>query len=181
MSTPGALRQDDPAERDRTGALDPREGIELLLRDLRTSPRGLTEREAARRLTVHGPNTLTRRGGRRWPRELARQFTHPLALLLALAAVLAAVSGAPALAVAIVAVIVLNAMLAFAQEQQAEKAVEALAEFLPEQATVLRDGVRRDVEAVALVPGDVLVIEEGGGSPRTPGYCPVAWRSTCPR
>jgi calcium-translocating P-type ATPase len=163
MSTPGALRQDDPAERDRTGALDPREAIDLLLRDLRASPRGLAGREAARRLTVHGPNTLTRRGGRRWPGELARQFTHPLALLLALAAVLAAVSGAPALAVAIVAVIVLNAMLAFAQEQQAERAVEALAAFLPEQATVLREGVRQDVEAVSLVPGDVLVVEEGGG------------------
>ncbi|GHH59662.1 hypothetical protein GCM10018781_03290 [Kitasatospora indigofera] len=59
------------------------------------------------------------------------------------------------------AVILLNAALAFAQEQQAEKAVEALAAFLPERATVIRDGVRREVPATSLVPGDVLVVEEG--------------------
>lgn len=74
---------------------------------------------------------------------------------------LAVVSGAPALAMAIVAVIVLNAMLAFAQEQQAERAVEALAAFLPEPATVVRDGARRKVAATDLVPGDVLAVEEG--------------------
>ncbi|MEU9045753.1 MULTISPECIES: HAD-IC family P-type ATPase [unclassified Kitasatospora] len=133
----------------------------LLFRDLRSSPQGLTEREAERRLTVYGPNALVRRGGRRWPRELAQQFTHPLALLLAFAALLAAVTGALALAVAILAVILLNALLAFVQERQAEQAVEALADFLPEQATVVRAGARRQVAATTLVPGDVLVIEEG--------------------
>ena len=50
---------------------------------------GLSGREAARRLEVSGPNELVRRGGRRWPSEPARQFTHPLAVLLAVAAVLA--------------------------------------------------------------------------------------------
>ncbi|MCX4759037.1 cation-translocating P-type ATPase [Kitasatospora purpeofusca] len=144
-----------------TGSTDPREPLALLFHDLRSSPQGLTEREADRRLTVYGPNALVRRGGRRWPRELAQQFTHPLALLLAFAALLAALSGALALAVAILAVILLNALLAFVQERQAEQAVEALADFLPEQATVVRAGVRRQVPAATLVPGDVLVIEEG--------------------
>ncbi|MGW3044340.1 cation-translocating P-type ATPase [Kitasatospora sp. NPDC001159] len=140
---------------------DPREPISLIFRDLRTSPDGLTEREAARRQTVYGPNALARREGHRWPHELARQFTHPLALLLAFAAVLAAVSGAPNLAGAIAGVIALNALLAFAQERQAERAVEALAGFLPEEATVIRGGLRRAVPATELVPGDVLVVEEG--------------------
>ena len=44
---------------------------------------------------------------------------------------------------------------------QAERAVEALAAFLPERARVLRDGARREIEARLLVPGDVLLIEEG--------------------
>ena len=64
-------------------------------------------------------------------RELAAQFTHPLALLLWAAAVLALVAGIPALAAAIVVVIVLNAAFAFAQELQAERAVEALQAYLP--------------------------------------------------
>ncbi len=70
--------------------LDPNERIDLLLRDLRASRGGLSAREAERRLLAQGPNELRRRGGRRWPRELAHQFTHPLALLLWGAAGLAA-------------------------------------------------------------------------------------------
>ena len=143
------------------GPPDPLEPLALLFRDLRSSPAGLPGREAARRLEVSGPNELSRRGGRRWPGELARQFTQPLAVLLAVAAVLAWVSGTPRLGIAIVAVIFLNAGFAFAQEMQAERAVEALAAFLPERARVRRDGSVRQVEARLLVPGDVLLIEEG--------------------
>ena len=143
------------------GPADLLEPLAQLFRDLRASPRGLPEREAARRLEVSGPNERARRGGRRWPGELAAQFTQPLAVLLAVAAALAWASGTPRLGIAIAAVIVLNAGFAFAQEMQAEKAVEALAAFLPERARVRRDGTRQEIEARLLVPGDVLLIEEG--------------------
>ena len=141
--------------------LDPREPRSILLRHLEAAPEGLSGREAARRLAAHGPNQLRRRQGRRWPRQLLRQVTHPLALLLWVAAVLAFVGVSAVLAAAIVAVIVLNALFAFAQERQAEKAVEALSGYLPPRARVIRDGRRREVEARELVPGDVLVLEAG--------------------
>ena len=150
-----------PADPGTAQGPDPLEPLGQLYRDLRSSAEGLTGREAARRLEVYGPNELARRGGRRWPRELAQQFTHPLALLLALAAVLAWASGSPPLGAAIAAVILLNAAFAFAQEMQAERAVEALAAFLPERARVLRDGEHEEIEARLLVPGDVLLVEEG--------------------
>ena len=140
---------------------DPTEAVELLLRHLKSTSEGLSSREAQRRLVQFGPNQLERRGGRRWPRELARQFTHPLALLLVAAAVLAWVAGIVAVALAIVVVILVNAAFAFIQEMQAERAVEALAQFLPAQAKVVRDGQHQMIEARALVPGDVLMIEEG--------------------
>jgi P-type E1-E2 ATPase len=60
-----------------------------------------------------------------------------------------------------VVVVVLNAAVAFLQERQAERAVEALRRYLPPHGSVLRDGRRRQVEARELVPGDVLLIEEG--------------------
>ncbi len=122
---------------------------------------GLTSREAKRRLVAYGPNELRRRGGRRWPQQLGRQMTHPLALLLWLASALAFVAGLHVVGVAILAVIVLNALFAFFQEQEAERAVEALRGYLPQQAAVRRDGRRRLVDARELVPGDVLLIEEG--------------------
>jgi calcium-translocating P-type ATPase len=144
-----------------TPQADPAGRLDGLLRDLRARPEGLSSREAARRLVVHGPNELRRRGGRRWPREIARQLAHPLALLLWGAAALAWVSGSGALAVAIVGVIVLNAGVAVIQERQAERAVEALRRYLPPRAPVVRDGRRVDVDARELVPGDVMIVEEG--------------------
>ncbi|MER5202180.1 cation-transporting P-type ATPase [Streptomyces sp. NPDC002825] len=143
------------------GGLDPEERVELLLRDLRSTREGLTSREASRRLVHYGPNALRRRGGRRWPGELARQVTHPLALLLWAAALLAWWAGIVPVALAVVVVIVVNAAFAFVQERQAERAVEALAAYLPERAKVLRDGQEQVVDAVDLVPGDVLMVEEG--------------------
>jgi len=143
------------------GTRDPREPVSLLLRDLRTTEHGLTTREAERRLISYGPNELRRRGGTRWPAEVVRQLIHPLALLLWVASVLAFVAGMPALGIAIVAVVLLNALFAFAQERQAERAVEALRRYLPLQATVLRDGRRTVIDATQLVPGDVLVVDEG--------------------
>ncbi|MGZ3678805.1 MAG: cation-translocating P-type ATPase [Ktedonobacterales bacterium] len=138
-----------------------REPVSLLLRDLDTTLRGLTSREAARRLVAYGPNELRRRGGRTWPRELVRQFTHPLALVLWAAAALALATNTLLLTVAIVGVIVLNAGFAFWQEQQAERAVEVLSTYLPQRAAVLRDGRQVNVEVRELVPGDVLLIDEG--------------------
>lgn len=151
----------EPSSADTISEADPRVQLSLLYRSLRSSPNGLSAGEAERRLTRFGPNELNRRQGRRWPRELLRQFTHPLALLLTAAAVLAAVSGTRKLAVAIAIVVVLNALFAFVQEMQAERAVEALAAYVPERARVLRGGSPADIEARALVPGDVLVVEEG--------------------
>jgi calcium-translocating P-type ATPase len=140
---------------------DPREPIARLLRDLRTRPEGLTGREAERRLVAYGANELKRRRRSPWPRQLLQQLVHPLALLLWVAAVLATAGGAPVLAAAIVVVIVLNALFAFVQERQAERAVEALQRYLPQQSRVLRDGIVASVDSRRLVPGDVLVVEEG--------------------
>ena len=143
------------------GTIDVTEPVERLLRDLRSSRAGLSGREAARRLVVYGPNQLHRRGGHHVWRELGRQFSHPLALLLWAAACLAWLAGIVAVAVAIVIVIFLNALFAFMQEMQAERAVEALQAYLPQHAAVLREGTPVTVEAVQLVPGDVLLLEEG--------------------
>jgi calcium-translocating P-type ATPase len=161
LADPPSQRATGPDAGPGNGTIDRTEPVALLLRDLRTSGDGLSAREARRRLLVHGPNVLRRRGGSTWPRELLRQFVHPLALLLWAAGTLAFLAGTHVLAAAIVAVIVLNALLAFFQEQQAERAVEALERFLPPQASVLRDGAPTVVPARELVPGDVLLIEAG--------------------
>jgi len=152
---------DSPGSVDAGERLEPTEQIDLLMRDLRSSARGLSTAEAQRRLIQYGPNELRRRGGLQWPRELARQLTHPLALLLWLAAALSFAVGSDTVAIAVLLVIALNALFAFVQEMQAERAVEALAQFLPQQARVLRGGEPTAIVAENLVPGDIVVVEEG--------------------
>jgi calcium-translocating P-type ATPase len=88
-------------------------------------------------------------------------LTHPLAILLWVAAALALSTGITSLAIAIVVVITVNAIFAFVQELHAERAVEALREYLPERANTIRDGQLRSIPASELVPGDLLVVSEG--------------------
>ena len=147
--------------------VNPLEPLAVLFRDLRSSPRGLTGREGGPAAGRHGPNELTRRGGRRWPKEtrFLAEFTQPLAILLAVAAALSWISGTPRLAIAITAVVLLNAAFAFAQELQAERAVEALAAYLPARARVLRDGQWQETQARLLVPGDLI---QASTTPRRP-------------
>ena len=141
--------------------VDPQERVGQLLEQLGTTPAGLSGREAQRRLTQFGANSIARAAGvSRW-RELVRQLAHPLALLLWLAAILSVVSGNGTLAIAIVAVILVNAALAYLQEMQAERATEALSELLPVQARVRRDGQELEIVASELVPGDIVLVAEG--------------------
>ncbi|MGH2870952.1 MAG: cation-transporting P-type ATPase, partial [Solirubrobacteraceae bacterium] len=136
---------------DDAGASVAEEHLEVLLRQLRATRSGLSSREAPRRVAQYGPNELRRRGGARWPAALGRQLTHPLALLLWLAAGLSFAVGKETVGVAVLLVIVLNAAFAFVQELQAERAVEALARYMPQHVRVLRDRVPATIEVVGLV------------------------------
>ncbi|MBI2752130.1 MAG: cation-transporting P-type ATPase [Betaproteobacteria bacterium] len=138
------------------------------LASLRSGRAGLSAEEAARRLAEYGLNRLEAlQRAPLWLR-FARQFTHFFALILWAAAGLAWIAewrtpgqGMAVLAAAIVAVIAVNGIFSFWQEYRAERAMVALQKLLPHQVTALRDGraVRLGVEA--LVPGDVILVEEG--------------------
>ncbi|WP_296606697.1 cation-transporting P-type ATPase [Nocardioides sp.] len=132
-----------------------------LLARLETEGKGLTPEEAARRLAEVGPNVLTASVGTSLFSALLRQLVHPLALLLWAAAGLALATQGPTLGVAILAVIGLNAAFALAQERHAEHAVAALSAYLPQRALVVRGGHRLQVDAREIVPGDLVVVEEG--------------------
>jgi E1-E2 ATPase len=96
-----------------------------------------------------------------WPRELALQLTHPLALLLWVAALLSFIVGSITVGVAVVLIIVLNAAVAFVQERHAANAVDALAGYIPQKLTVVRDGTRSVIDTAELVPADIALLEEG--------------------
>ncbi len=136
---------------------------------LRTdAARGLAGGDAAGRLAAVGPNVLTAAPPvPAWRRFLA-QFESPLVLLLVAAAIVSLVvwgiehpGGAPYEALTILAIVALNSALGFFQEERAARAVAGLARMTAAMAIVVRDGEQRSIPAADLVPGDLIVIEEG--------------------
>jgi sodium/potassium-transporting ATPase subunit alpha len=141
---------------------------EDVLKRLDTAGSGLTTDEARRRLAQFGPNVLTGPDRYSLLRGLLCQFTHFLALLLWIAAGLAFAAdfmrpgeGMATLGWAIIGVIVINAVFAFLQEYKAERAVQALHRLLPDKAWVTRGGQSIEITRSEIVPGDVLILEEG--------------------
>ena len=133
---------------------------------------GLTEAEATARLERFGPNQLE--AGRPVPawRKFLDQFTDVLVLLLIVAGVISTTlwfferaSALPYEAIAIFVIVLLNGIMGYVQQARAEKAVQALRTMSAPQATVIRQGERRRVPSIQLVPGDILLLEEGDAIP----------------
>lgn len=128
---------------------------------LETTPRGLSDAEAAARRARHGPNALPTVAGRSPWRILAAQFANVLVLLLLAATVLSAALGHALEGIVITVIVVLSVVLGFVQEYRAERALDALRAMAAPQAVVRRDGHVRTIPSVDLVPGDLLVLEAG--------------------
>jgi len=130
--------------------------------------RGLPAGEIAGRLQRHGRNELPAEPPvPAWRRFLA-QFHDALTLLLIVATVVSSVAWwiereapLPYEALTILAIVLLNGVLGFVQESRAEQALAALEAMSAPSARVLRDGEQRMVPTPELVPGDVLLLEEG--------------------
>jgi len=132
-----------------------------VLESLGSSEAGLTSEEAARRLAEYGPNEIREIKGRSMILKFLENFYHLFAMMLWVAGGLAFVAGMPQLGWAVFAVIFINAFFSFWQEFRAEKATEALKQMIPRNAKVIRDGKTVQIAAADLVPGDLMVLEEG--------------------
>jgi Ca2+-transporting ATPase len=149
------------------------QSVDEALAALGTDPkRGLTQQEAATRLERFGRNELAAEEPvPAWKKFLA-QFKDLLVILLLIATAVSAglwlverESALPYEAIAILAVVLLNAVIGYVQESRAESAVAALKQMAAAHANVLRDGERRNIEGTEVVPGDILLIEEGDTIP----------------
>jgi sodium/potassium-transporting ATPase subunit alpha len=141
---------------------------EALFRRLKTGENGLDERAAARRLEEFGPNLLEAGERKNYLAEYLRQYVQFFAVLLEAAAVLSFVAdrfapgeGSDVLGWAILGAVVVNASFTFWQEYRADKAMEALLRLMPTLVTVRRAGKVISIDSARLVPGDLVLLEEG--------------------
>ncbi len=135
--------------------------IDEIYKELETGPLGLSEDEAKKRLEKYGRNVLKELKGKPLFLRFMDNLYNLLAILLWIGGALAFVTEMPELGWAIFAVIFINASFSFWQEYKAEKALEALKKLLPKKAMVLRNGKKREISAEELVPGDIIILEEG--------------------
>ena len=143
-------------------------GVEQSLSSLKTTAAGLAADEAARRLTEFGPNHVEEVAREHLLLGFAREFTHFFAIILWIGAALAFLAehfdpgqGMARLGIAIVGVILVNGIFSFWQEYKAEQAVAALRQLLPQKVQALRGGEIVEMPATGLVPGDIVLLEEG--------------------
>src|SRR5690606_14681920 len=149
--------------------LNANEVLELLGSDM---SRGLAQSEAQARLQRYGRNVLaTEKPVPEWRKFLA-QFQDALVILLLIATVISAAlwlierdAALPYEAIAIFVVVLLNAILGYVQRKRAEQAVAALRKMSAAKANVIRDGTLQSIPAEELVPGDIVLIEEGDTIP----------------
>ena len=126
---------------------------------------GLAEDEAATRLARHGPNRPSQQPGRSAFSRFFGQMKEPLVLVLIASGIVTGALGEWIDSSVIFGVVLVNAVIGYLQEGKAEAALAALARAVATEVTVVRGGKRQRMDAVHLVPGDVVWLAAGDKVP----------------
>lgn len=129
---------------------------------------GLTESQVQEKRAQHGENKLKEKKKKTNLQRFAEQFKDVMILILIVAAIIsfaiACIEGEPKEffePVLILLIVILNAIMGVMQESKAEKALDALKSLSAPHARVIRGGEEKVVDAVELVPGDIIHLEAG--------------------
>jgi calcium-translocating P-type ATPase len=146
--------------------------IEVALASLYSRHSGLTVAEVEKRLKEYGKNQIDEVRGESLILRFVKEFIHFFALILWFAAGLAFFAefqqpgeGMKTLGYTILGVILVNGVFSFLQQYRAERAIGALQKLLPSYVKVLREDKIQQIFAADLVPGDILVLQEGDNVP----------------
>ena len=129
------------------------------------SATGLTVNQAVKRLAKYGPNILPSKKKPSVIFKLIEQFKNVLVIILLFATVISFLLGEILDAIAIAIIVLINATIGFIQEVQAEKTLESLKEKEVFYALVQREDNIEKVPFEKIVPGDILILEEGAKIP----------------
>ncbi|MBI2543615.1 MAG: cation-translocating P-type ATPase [Candidatus Aenigmarchaeota archaeon] len=135
--------------------------VEDVLEELKTGKEGLSDREAKERLLKFGRNELKETKKISPLKIFLAQFTNFLIVILIAASLLAFLVGEKFDSVLILSIVILNGVFGFVQDYKAERSIEALKKMMKTKAKVIRGGQTFVVPSSEIVPGDILVLQEG--------------------
>ncbi|WAG61166.1 calcium-translocating P-type ATPase, PMCA-type [Clostridium estertheticum] len=133
-----------------------------------TSSKGLTNADAESRLKKYGLNKLESKKKISALQIFISQFNDFITWILIVATVLSGLMGEKADAITIFIIVIMNGILGFIQEFKTEKSLEALSKLAAPTAKVVRNGGISVINAIYLVPGDLVILESGD---RIPADC----------
>jgi len=139
--------------------------IEAVLEELGTNKKGITNFDAEARIKHYGLNKLKEKERRTVLLIFYEQLKSILVLLLVFATILSLYLGMYINAAVIGAIIILNAFLGLYQEFKAEKEIDALKKLTVSKVTVIRDEMHHEISVENIVPGDIVILEEGNRVP----------------
>jgi P-type Mg2+ transporter len=131
------------------------------LRQLRSTPEGLTGEEARQRLARYGANLLKPKKKSDPFTLLLSQFKSPIILILLFATGMSFFLHDPVDASIILAIVLVSGLLGFWQERGAANAVEKLLAIVQIKAMAIRDKTPAEILVEQIVPGDVVVLNAG--------------------
>ncbi|MGM0579568.1 MAG: cation-translocating P-type ATPase [Bacteroidota bacterium] len=126
---------------------------------------GLSDQEVKEFRALHGWNELPEISVMPWWKIMFKQFKNLMFLILLVAAAIAYFTGHSIDTYVIVAVVLINAIIGFIQELKAEKTISSLKKMIVQKARVVRDGETFMIPSRDLVPGDIIILEEGESIP----------------
>lgn len=132
-----------------------------IFQELRSRETGLTNEEAHARLSEFGPNKLLEAKRKSIASIFFDQFRSPLIYVLLGADIVVFVLREFTDGFIILFILLFNAILGTIQEGRAENTLSKLARFVETRAEVLRDGRELNVPDADLVPGDIILLQEG--------------------
>ncbi len=134
---------------------------EELLKSLRTTAAGLKQTEAEERARTTGSNEVAQERRQGWPVRLLKIVRNPLVILLSTLSAVSFATGDARAGTVMAAMVVLAVALRFIQEARADAAAAKLKAMIHVTATVIRDGVAKEMPLRDLVPGDIIKLSAG--------------------
>lgn len=126
---------------------------------------GLNTPEIKKRQEQYGRNSLPTDEGTNWVQLILSQFADLMIIILIVAAAISFFLGDVKDVIVILAIVILNAVIGVYQEYRAERALAALSAMQVPLVRVRRDGEVHQISAEELVPGDIVLLQEGDRIP----------------
>jgi len=139
--------------------------VEEVLHKLSSNINGISEEDARIILEKFGFNEIPEKKAQHPVFIFLKQFKSILIYILLIAAVISFLIGHLIDVFVILAIILINAGIGFMQEYRAERSIQALKKMIVPYAKVYREGELLQVPARKLVPGDIILLEEGDRVP----------------